>query len=124
MLTRIFIFALLGPIIPVIAHSLFVSLLALALPSFDILFGVGYIVYLYGTFPALVAGLADTYLVRWLTPLWRAIATGLFASFGIGTVLSVIGAPGLYGFVGFVPAAVCSVICSWLDERRLSTVRR
>jgi hypothetical protein len=110
---RILIFVLLGP--------LFAALLV-TLPLFvfgGARTGVGavlYLGYVYGLIPALLAGLADHFFAKWVTPLWRTVATGFAAVFIVGFALSYLSfGVSLYGLMGFFPAAVCS----WLSSGKV-----
>ena len=72
--------------------------------------------YIGGVGPALVAGLADGFLSKWLMPLYRAIATGAvgFAASAVLLTLLFGSNAALFGAVGVLPA----MICSWLSGTR------
>ncbi|MDO9413818.1 MAG: hypothetical protein Q7T81_14720 [Pseudolabrys sp.] len=117
MLKRAIIFPLLGPPLLVAIHTVPLTIISRATGFFEVIFALIPTAFYYGALPALISGLVDHYLAKWLTPLWRAVSTGIFASLLAGGAFVTIGIPGLWGLAGFAPAAACSAISWWLDER-------
>ena len=109
---RILIFVVLGPLSAVLLVCLPLFAFGGARTGFG---AVLYLAYVYGVIPALLAGMIDHFFAKWVTPLWRTVATGFAAVFIIGFALSLLSfGMSLYGLMGFFPAAVCS----WLSSEK------
>ena len=109
---RLAIFVLLGPLI---------GMLSVAPPGYTIgirvtgLLDLMVWTYIGGAGPALVAGLADGFFSRRLTPLYRALATGFVGFAASAILIAVAFGPrlALFGAVGVLPG----IVCSWLARQ-------
>ena len=106
---RVLIFVLLGPLLG--------SLVVAAPASFDARMSVLPLAYMYGSGPALATGLIDRYLANWLALLYRVIATAfvgyLATAIGFGLAAGAFTGVFLFGILGVIPAALCSLIAGW-----------
>jgi len=111
---RFAIFVCLGPAIGLLALVLPLVLAGRSLPDARTVTGGLMMAYTVGLMPAAVAGLGDMAFANWLTPLYRSLAAGFLGAVATSLFLTaVFGSIGLYGLIGFVPAAMCS----WLSGR-------
>ena len=110
---HVLIFVLLGPLLG--------ALVGMFPWSFGQRMDVLPLAYMYGSAPALIAGLVDRFLADWLTLLYRVIAAAfvgyLATSICFGIVAGGFAGVFLFGILGIIPAALCSLIAGWGDRR-------
>jgi hypothetical protein len=78
--------------------------------------------YMYGSGPALIAGLVDGFLANWLTLLYRVIAAALVGYLATSICFAIMagtfGGVFFFGILGVIPAALCSLIAGWGEYYR------
>jgi hypothetical protein len=112
---RFVIFIALGPGIGLLGLMLPIVLAGAKLPDARTITGGMTMSYIVGVLPAFITAATDMFSARYLTPLYRALASGVIGSAATASMLVwLFGDIGVYGLFAFVPAAACS----WLSGEK------